>query len=153
MIRMNSATESCSHQSPSGLRDELLLQHKHTERCAQQLADNSKKRKKMQTDSFPLLLRTLKSDTHSESELIIVLGNGRRAPIYRRFIGWKSSGTAYQLAKVTPLQFNAKKQRLLRRWSVGRRGLKQMAFICSDIILLALNHLGFDRKSILISPL
>lgn len=69
----------------------------------------------MQTDSFPILIRTLKEDTHSESKLISVVGNGRRAPIYKRFIGWKSSATAYQLAKVTPLQFNVQKQRLLRR--------------------------------------
>lgn len=32
-------------------------------------------------DSSPILIRTLKTDTHSESELIIVQGNGRRRPI------------------------------------------------------------------------
>lgn len=69
----------------------------------------------MPTDSLPVLIRTFKVDPHSPSELITVLGDGRRAPIYKRFRGWKSSATAYQLAKVTPLQFNVQKQRLLRR--------------------------------------
>lgn len=48
-------------------------------------------------------------DTRSESELIIVQGNGGHGPIYRRFIGRKSNATAYQLDKVTPLQFIAQK--------------------------------------------
>lgn len=48
-------------------------------------------------------------DTCSESELIIVQGNGGHGPIYRRFIGRKSNATAYQLDKVTPLQFIVQK--------------------------------------------
>lgn len=68
-----------------------------------------------QRESSPILIRTLKTDTHNESELIIVRGNGRRGPIYRRFIGRKSNATAYQLAKVTSPQFRVQKQRLLRR--------------------------------------
>lgn len=48
-------------------------------------------------------------DTCSESELIIVQGNGGHGPIYRRFIGRKSNATAYQLDKVTPLQFLVQK--------------------------------------------
>lgn len=59
--------------------------------------------------------KDLKTDTHNESGLIIVQGNGRHGPIYRRFIGRKSNATAYQLAKVTPAQSNVQKQWLLRR--------------------------------------
>lgn len=43
-------------------------------------------------------------DTRSESELIIVQGNGGHGPIYRGFIGRKSNATAYQLDEVTPLR-------------------------------------------------
>lgn len=111
-------------------------------------------------ESSPIVIRTLKTDTHNESELIIVRGNGRRGPIYRRFIGRKSNATAYQLAKVTPPQFNVQKQWLLRRWCTGWRGLKQFTVICNGIILLAMNHFSSyvipyngNRKSILICAL
>lgn len=67
-------------------------------------------RERRQRESSPILISTLKTDTHNESELIIVQGNGRHGPIYRRFIGRKSNATAYQLAKVTPPQSNVQKQ-------------------------------------------
>lgn len=44
-------------------------------------AQSSTVQKKRQRDSSPILIRTLKTDTHGESELIIVQGNGRRRPI------------------------------------------------------------------------
>lgn len=59
-------------------------------------------------------IRTLKTDTHNENELIIVWGNGRHCPIYRRFIGRKSNATAYPLAKVTTPQYNVQRQWRLR---------------------------------------
>lgn len=64
----------------------------------------------VQRRSSPVLIRTLKTDTLSESELIIVRGNGRRGPIYRRFIDGKSDATAYQLAKVPPPQSHVQEQ-------------------------------------------
>lgn len=63
-----------------------------------------------ESKSSLILIRTLKTDTHNQRELIIVRGNGRCGPIYRRFIGRKSNATAYQLARVTPPQFNVQKQ-------------------------------------------
>lgn len=72
-------------------------------------------KRQAERESSAILIRTLKTDTHNESELIIVRGNRRHGPIYRRFIGRKSNATAYQLAKVTPPQFNVQTQGLLRR--------------------------------------